>query len=94
VLPSPRKPAKQPEPDFDSIEKVSDAELNASVEASLVEFGSMPAEDLISAVSKRLGFKRVGPKIRDRIATTINAMTTAGKLSITDENRVRVNHKQ
>ena len=68
--------------------------MNESVVASLVEFGSMPAEDLISAVSKRLGFKRVGPKIRDRVAVAINTLTSSGKLTITDDNRVRVNHKQ
>ncbi|QJW92721.1 DUF4011 domain-containing protein [Frigoriglobus tundricola] len=95
VAPAPkRKSSKHAEPDFDSIEKVSEAELNTHVESALNEFGSMPAEDLISAVSKRLGFKRVGPKIRDRIATAINALTTSGRLSIIDENRVRVNIQQ
>jgi hypothetical protein len=93
-VPALRKAPKPPEPDFDSIEKVSDTELNESVIAPLIEFGSMPAEDLISAASKRLGFKRVGPKIRDRIATAINALTSAGKLSITDDNRVKVHHQQ
>jgi len=93
-VPAPRKTPKQQEPDFDSIEKVSDTELNESVIASLVEFGSMPAEDLISAASKRLGFKRVGPRIRDRVANAINALTSAGKLSITDDNRVKVHHQQ
>ena len=93
LLPQKKGP-KVAEPEFDSIEKVSETDLNASIEAVLVEFGSMPAEDLISAASKRLGFKRVGPKIRDRIATAINALLGTGKLSMTDENRVRVNHKQ
>jgi len=89
-----RKPAKHAEPDVDSIEKVSEVDLNAHVESALNEFGSMPAEDLISAVSKRLGFKRVGPKIRDRIAHAINALTSTGRLSVIEDNRVRVNIKQ
>jgi very-short-patch-repair endonuclease len=89
-----KKSPKQVEPDFDSIEKVSDNELNSAVFDSLREFGSMPAEDLISSVSKRLGFKRVGAKIRDRVASAINALTAQGQLAITDENRVKVNHTQ
>jgi very-short-patch-repair endonuclease len=93
-IPAPKKAPKHAEPDFDSIEKVADKELNLAVFDSLREFGSMPAEDLISAVSKRLGFKRVGPKIRDRVAGTINALTTDNKLTITDDSRVKVNHSQ
>ncbi|MBN9119121.1 MAG: DUF4011 domain-containing protein [Planctomycetes bacterium] len=93
-LPKPKKGPKPAEPDFDSIEKVSDAEVNDAVVGALVEFGSMPAEDLISAVSKRLGFKRAGPKIRERVAQAINTLTNTGKLSIIEDNRVRVNHKQ
>jgi very-short-patch-repair endonuclease/DNA polymerase III delta prime subunit len=93
VAPAPKK-TKQVEHEHDSIEKVSEAEVSESVVATLVEFGSMPAEDLISAVSKRLGFKRVGPKIRERVAATLNLLTSSGKLSVLDDNRVRVNHKQ
>ncbi len=86
-----RKPA---ELEFESIEKVPDDVLNASVTSALLEFGSMPAEDLISAVSKKLSFKRVGPKIRERIAEAINALMSAGKLALTDDNRVKVTHQQ
>jgi very-short-patch-repair endonuclease len=92
--PKPKREPKPAEPDFDSIEKVSDAEVNEAVVGSLVEFGSMPAEDLISAVSKRLGFKRAGPKIRERVAGAINALVGAGKLSMIEGDRVRVNHAQ
>ncbi len=89
-----KKPPKVAEPDHDSIEKVSDNELNTAVCDSLREYGSMPAEDLVSAVSRRLGFKRVGTKIRDRVAGAINFLATNGQLSITDENRVRLQQKQ
>jgi very-short-patch-repair endonuclease len=89
--PKQKKPA---ETEHDSIEKVSDSELNECVFTSLAEFGSMPAEDLISAVSKRLGFKRVGAKIRDRVATTLNTLLGEEKLSMTDDNRVKVNPQQ
>jgi hypothetical protein len=68
--------------------------VTEAVVGSLVEFGSMPAEDLISAASKRLGFKRAGPRIRERVAGAINALMTEGKLSMIEGDRVRVNHKQ
>jgi very-short-patch-repair endonuclease len=89
-----KRPSKHSEPEFDSIEKVSDNELDTAIFDSLREFGSMPAEDLISAVSKRLGFKRVGPKIRDRVAGSINTLVAGGQLTITDENRVLAQNKQ
>jgi hypothetical protein len=54
----------------------------------------MPAEDLISAVSRRLGFKRLGPKIRDRIASGINALSATGQLGISDDNLVKMVHAQ
>ena len=34
---------------------------------SLVELGSMPMDDLVAAVAERLGFKRTGAKIRERV---------------------------
>lgn len=89
VVAVPVKRAKEVELDFDAIEKVSDAVLNACVLGVLVEFGSMPAEDLISAVSKRLGFGRVGAKIRERIANAVNGLTNAGKLVTSDDNVVK-----
>ncbi|VTR95852.1 Uncharacterized protein OS=Paenibacillus sp. HGH0039 GN=HMPREF1207_01866 PE=4 SV=1: DUF4011: AAA_19: AAA_11: AAA_12: DUF559 [Gemmata massiliana] len=84
------KPVKEVELDFDSIEKVSDNVLHDTLFASLTEFGTMPAEDLISAVSKRLGFKRVGPKIRERVAQAINTLSAEGKLTSTEDNLVKV----
>ena len=47
-------------------------------------------EDLIAAVSKRLGFKRTGPKIRDRVATGLNALVADGRLGVADDTRVRL----
>jgi very-short-patch-repair endonuclease len=84
---------KAQELDFESIEKVPEQKLNECVFASLAEFGSMPADNLISAVSKRLRFKRVGPHIRDRIASAINALIIEKKLSMTEDNRVKVNQQ-
>jgi hypothetical protein len=88
----PTKPTKPPE--FDSIDKVSDAELQAALVGALTEFGTMEADDLIAAVSKRLGFKRTGPKIRDRIAGALNVLLGETKLAMTDDNRVKVTQPQ
>jgi very-short-patch-repair endonuclease len=92
--PAAKKSRKPQEPDFDSIEQVSENELNTAVYDTLREYGSMPAEDLISAVSRRLGFKRLGPKIRDRIASGINALSATGQLGISDDNLVKMVHAQ
>jgi very-short-patch-repair endonuclease len=84
------EPVKLSEPDVDSIDKVNEPELQAAVLASLTEFGTMEADDLIAAVSRRFGFKRVGPRIRDRVASAINTLLGETKLSMTDDNRVKV----
>jgi very-short-patch-repair endonuclease/DNA polymerase III delta prime subunit len=96
VAPAPKakKEPKPPEPDHDSIEKVPEVEVRTAISGALVEFGSMPAEDLIAAASKRLGFKRVGPKIRERIALALNALVTDGTLTMIEGDRVRINRKQ
>ena len=40
----------------------------------------MPMDDLVAAVGKRLGFKRAGAKIRERVTGTVNGLVTAGQL--------------
>ncbi len=82
--------AKPPKHDYESIEVVPDAALIEAITGALTEFGSMPAEDLIAAVSKRLGFKRTGPKIRERVTEVVNARVSTGGLGVTDDGRVRL----
>jgi very-short-patch-repair endonuclease len=84
------RPPKTTKQEFDSIEVVPDAAIVEAITATLTEFGSMPAEDLIAAVSKRLGFKRTGPKIHDRIANSINDRLSARGLSVSDDGRIRL----
>ncbi|WP_439628755.1 DUF4011 domain-containing protein [Gemmata sp.] len=79
-----------PAPEFDNIEAVPEPAVTDAIGRSLRDFGSMPAEDLIAAVSKRLGFKRTGPKIRERVAEALNAQTAAGQLLVGDDGRVRL----
>jgi very-short-patch-repair endonuclease len=75
---------------YESIEAVSDASLTEAIAGVLTDFGSMPAEDLVTAVAKRLGFKRAGPKIRERVAEAVNARISGRVLALTDDNRVRL----
>jgi very-short-patch-repair endonuclease len=74
----------------DSIEDVPEDQLHSQILLCLGQFGSIPADDLISAVSRGLGFKRVGPKIRDRVITAINILTAAGRVSIGADNRIKI----
>jgi very-short-patch-repair endonuclease len=76
--------------EYDSIEAVPEAALSDAITAALTEFGSMPAEDLIATVTKRLGFKRTGPRIRERLSETLNARISTGALAMNDDGRVRL----
>jgi very-short-patch-repair endonuclease len=76
--------------EYDSIESVPEAALSDAITAALTEFGSMPAEDLIATVTKRLGFKRTGPRIRERLTETLNTRIAAGTLAMSDDGRVRI----
>jgi very-short-patch-repair endonuclease len=92
VKPAPQS-VKEPKAkviEYESIEKVPEGAIEQALVGALTEYGSMPADDLISAASKKLGFKRVGPNIRERLATALNALVTAGKLALTSDDRVRV----
>jgi very-short-patch-repair endonuclease len=83
-----RQPKAKKE-EYESIEVVPDAALVEAISGTLTEFGSMPPEELIAAVSKRLGFKRTGPKIRERLTEAVNGRVSAGVLGITDDGRVK-----
>ena len=76
--------------EFDSIETVPEAALDEAILGSLVELGSMPMDDLVAAVTKRLGFKRSGAKIRERVTGTVNGLVAASRLSVGESDRVRL----
>ena len=76
--------------EFDTIESVSDAALGEAIHASLVELGSMPMDDLVAAVGRRLGFKRSGAKIRERVTGMVNGFVAEGKLTVIEPDRVRL----
>jgi very-short-patch-repair endonuclease len=76
--------------EFDSIETVPEPALSDAIVQSLIELGSMPMDDLVGAVGKRLGFKRSGTKIRERVTATVNGLVAAGQLAVGQADRVRL----
>jgi very-short-patch-repair endonuclease/DNA polymerase III delta prime subunit len=85
----PWRPPPSDATEFTSIEAVPDSTLAETILRTLDEYGSMAVEDLIGCVSRRLGFKRVGPRIRERIVGQVNRSVSSGALVATDEGRVR-----
>jgi len=84
------KPATPTPPEYDNIEAVPEPVIGEAITAALQEFGSMNAEDLIASVSKRLGFKRTGPKIRERVTDALNVLVSGTKITVGDDGRVRL----
>ena len=78
--------------EFESIETVPNAAIASAIVASLSAFGSMPVDDLAAAVSKRLGFKRTGPKIRERVMESVNDLVTKETLAVGEGDRVRLSN--
>ncbi|HSQ55388.1 MAG TPA: hypothetical protein VLM40_06555, partial [Gemmata sp.] len=75
---------------YEAIEMVTDNVLLEAISVSLMEFGSMPADDLVAAVTRRLGFKRTGPKIRERVTDALNVRIAAGEMAMNDAGRIRL----
>jgi TPR repeat protein len=73
------------------VNAISDAELSAAVVASLIESGPLAAEGLLTAAAGRLGFKRVEPKLRERLTGAINQLVGSGELSILSDHSVALN---
>jgi very-short-patch-repair endonuclease len=88
TTPVPKKRAAKPS-EYEEIEAVPDVAVTESIMATLLAYGSLSAEELTSSVSRRLGFKRTGPKIRDRVIAGINDLVASGRLQLTDDSRVR-----
>jgi very-short-patch-repair endonuclease len=79
--------------EFESIEGVPEAARVEALLGGLIELGSMPVDDLVAAVARRLGFKRAGPRIRERVTSAVNQQVMAGKLTVADGDRVRLTER-
>ncbi len=78
--------------EFESIETVPNTTITNAIVASLIAYGSMPVDDLAAAVAKRLGFKRTGPKIRERVMESVNKLVTEETLAVGEDDRVRLSN--
>ena len=75
--------------EYESIESVPEAAISDAIVNSLIELGSMPVDDLVAAVGRRLGFKRTGPRIRERVTIAVNSLVVARTVTV-DAERVRL----
>jgi very-short-patch-repair endonuclease len=70
------------------IENVPEAEIETLLLDTVTRFGGTGTEDLVKRVSRHLGYQRTGEKIRERIAGVLNALLTAGRVKLRDDDRV------
>jgi hypothetical protein len=73
---------------FASIDEVPELVIRTKALDVVSEFGATTADDLCSAISRRLGFKRLGAKIKARIDASIESLCLEGKLSRQGDGRL------
>ena len=69
------------------IDAVSEGVIRQHLVEILSQFGATGEEDLISGVSKKLGFQRCVPKIKRRIGEVIRMLVGEGRLTETAPNQ-------
>jgi very-short-patch-repair endonuclease len=78
------------ETEFNKIDQVPDAVLDNAVLDVLRRCGATEHAELTRTVSRQLGFKRVGPRIQERIEDSITGLVRTGKIDWTGDRRLRV----
>jgi very-short-patch-repair endonuclease len=76
---------------FQNIDEVSDAHIKDLLLALLGNYGATEEEDLKQAVTRQLGFQRMGRKIRTRIEGCIEGLIFEKKISRTDDDSLKLN---
>ncbi|HET6574670.1 MAG TPA: DUF4011 domain-containing protein [Fimbriiglobus sp.] len=89
VRPQGTKPIPVATPAFANIEDVPEGTIRSELSSLLADVGSTEPGDMCKAVSLRLGFKRLGPKIEARIEAALEALTREGKVVHQDDGRIR-----
>lgn len=84
-LPSP-VPAPGP-PIYGSIDEVPELVVHTTVLAVVSEYGATAGDDLCGAVSRRLGFKRLGAKIKARVEGALAALARDRRLERQSDGR-------
>ena len=77
-VPVPVSPA--PLPAYGSIDDVPELVIHTTVIAVVSEYGATESDDLCGAVSRRLGFKRLGAKIKSRVEGALAALARDRRL--------------
>jgi very-short-patch-repair endonuclease len=89
VAPSPPLATAPPQlPAYATIEDVPEAMIRATILSLVGEYGATEADDLCVSVSRCLGFKRVGPRIKARIENSLDALARERKLERQDDGRL------
>ena len=88
TAPTEKKRAVKPV-EYEDIDAAPEEAIVEAIVAILVTYGSMPADELAAAVSRKLGFKRTGPKIRDRVIAVVNGLTVSGRVTLGEDSRVK-----
>ena len=73
---------------YPSIGDVPDFVIRRTALDLLSEFGATEIEDLCKAITRKLGFLRMGAKIRDRLKDTLSALARERKLESLDNGRL------
>jgi very-short-patch-repair endonuclease len=77
-------------PNYSSINEVPVSVIRNVLLSVLREFGTTGAEDLFIAVCRRLGFKRLGAKIRTRINVIASRMVADGSIIRQEGDRISI----
>ena len=65
---------------FDSINDVPESAIEATATYILQRTGPCPKEALIKTISRELGFRRLGPRIRERLSVSVDVLVIDEKL--------------
>lgn len=65
---------------FDNINDVTESTIVATAIYVLQRTGTCPKDDLIRTISRELGFRRLGPRIRERLSESVDVLMADGRL--------------
>jgi len=76
----PATPAPPPPPSYEGIDAVPELVIRTTALALIIEYGATEPEDLCGAVSRRLGFKKLGKRIKARVESSLADLARERKL--------------
>jgi very-short-patch-repair endonuclease len=79
-----------PTPNYNSIDDVPDSVLRDKLRATLQAVGATESRDLIQSVARKLGFRRTGSRIQERIERCLDGLIQAGHVSRMADQRLQL----